>query len=1253
MESSKSPDKSKETDELYQNQDYRINNNLPIRDDLEHSKEMLPAEGSPDLLSNDLLSDSKSGNNNGLGDLEIAEEKVIKPGLVLVKTEQEAIIVHTNEPINQSNMTPKELINNLKNDPNQKDSIYINMADIEEQYLKGNLLGDNEEISHDEKTMKKLYTEVSLKHPCKIKNGEPVKYPVCVNTGWFCGCNKCKKSKLTELGIGMIVYFKFLKALVLSFFVISLFNFPLLVSYHKNHKDEKVKDYMDALYKTTIGNIGSSLYHCQKLSISDLSNTVNLNLQCNTLIVAKVTTFSISKTEDDEKENKLNCFGSMTKEMLSLDTQKCDMSTAANEIIKEQCQNQNTCSFSLDLSQQNCTLPFSEAQYIFFTYACYEDNVPLPFMSSTMKRSNFGFIVAIIDIISILIVLITLIVVKKYMNKNLEEFIKSRTFIRDFTLHLTDIKIPKENIKKEFNDLLTHFASVAKVDDEQLDIFSFEPISLKHHQQYEDYHTEIQKNFEPRNFFIYDMVYPILTSEKLSAIQRYNELQEEISELNKEIEKLSNNSTTGNIEQKYNIEPKYGIIGNTSGQKEKPKEPDNENGPVIYKQPDAVPEKGDEIVKNVDTERNNEKSKKEIQKEAKITKLKNKIEKLTKEMEEKKVHIKEKSDIEEVKEIYITFRNYNIARYYAELYRKTKCQRCNIICCCQGNKIKHLYYKNKWLNLNFAQDEPSNIKWENITYSPCKKCLRSTLAMIFAIIIILITLLIILFCKHYESELNKEFNTSINCNYVNTENVQEVIAEYSDTLLDSKEKILTYCFCNKKLTTETISLSSYTFPGTQITPCKNFLSSYLKYTAISTAIVVAVPVINAVVVIILKLLTSFEKNKTLSTDMSANMWKMFIVQFINSCLLLIIVNMKIDNIQDAIPNFPFFAGNFGDLDPEWYSNVGGTLLFSMILNIITPHLASLFFMYLTLCFRCCDSGCEKGKITKKKTRKEYFELYTGPEFDMDARYASILTYLYIVLILAPGMPLLYICFFLYILLTIIIDKIMILRYYKNPPRYDLKIAKIFSNFLYFAIVLHFLFAVWTYGQPDLLVNILTHEEETKSVWGRIKKRVCLKHNLIIDVVFIILVIVTIIKFLFMNGIFDCCCKKKNVVIDKIVNTNAEIGLAVPLRELYQNYQVKQIEYFQSLKVEDDSIVTYQQNLRFCLNYVKNFLIYKITKDCGKNGEDFRVNFDGKIAKEQDILDKKCKKIIKGDTSYNLAFIPEFESVAYFEYLKNM
>ena len=148
MESNtKSPDKPKETDKLNINRNSLFNRPENISDQEPDSHR----GDSPDLLSANVSNDS-----NILGNLDISEEKLIKPGLILLKTDQEALVVHSKETIDQGNMTPKELIEKLKNDPNQKDSIYINMGQIEEQYMKGNLLGDNEEIHHDEKSMKKL-----------------------------------------------------------------------------------------------------------------------------------------------------------------------------------------------------------------------------------------------------------------------------------------------------------------------------------------------------------------------------------------------------------------------------------------------------------------------------------------------------------------------------------------------------------------------------------------------------------------------------------------------------------------------------------------------------------------------------------------------------------------------------------------------------------------------------------------------------------------------------------------------------------------------------------------------------------------------------------------------------------------------------------------------------------------------------------------------------------------------------------------
>ena len=158
--------KSKETDQL------NIKRNS-LFNQIHHSDNsgvLTPGRDSPDILSPNASNDNND--NDMLGNLDISGEKLIKPGLILLKTDQEALIVHSKEPIDQGNLSPKELIEKLKNDPRQKDSIYIDMGKIEEQYMRGDLMGDNEEIINDERTMKKLYTDAAIKHPCRIKNGE-------------------------------------------------------------------------------------------------------------------------------------------------------------------------------------------------------------------------------------------------------------------------------------------------------------------------------------------------------------------------------------------------------------------------------------------------------------------------------------------------------------------------------------------------------------------------------------------------------------------------------------------------------------------------------------------------------------------------------------------------------------------------------------------------------------------------------------------------------------------------------------------------------------------------------------------------------------------------------------------------------------------------------------------------------------------------------------------------------------------------
>lgn len=67
---------------------------------------------------------------------------------------------------------------------------------------------------------------------------------------------------------------------------------------------------------------------------------------------------------------------------------------------------------------------------------------------------------------------------------------------------------------------------------------------------------------------------------------------------------------------------------------------------------------------------------------------------------------------------------------------------------------------------------------------------------------------------------------------------------------------------------------------------------------------------------------------------------MFLTQFINIAVLLLVVN-------GGVPFLTYKEGEyFKSFGVDWYKEVGFTLTITMILNVFTPHIASLGFGFL-------------------------------------------------------------------------------------------------------------------------------------------------------------------------------------------------------------------------------------------------------------------------------------------------------------------
>lgn len=323
---------------------------------------------------------------------------------------------------------------------------------------------------------------------------------------------------------------------------------------------------------------------------------------------------------------------------------------------------------------------------------------------------------------------------------------------------------------------------------------------------------------------------------------------------------------------------------------------------------------------------------------------------------------------------------------------------------------------------------PSNIKFQNLTYSKCKRFLRNLVSFILALILIVLAFSVTVAERYASEEFINNYDVDVNCQYITNYDDYENIIRLNKTEIEQKlTNSRINCFCKNKLFNNTnifdvtnmkISIPknllidsnldlvdksiNLTSSGInlisevngkdliEVYPCKDWTGKFVAYYSMQVGLIIFIPILNALIVFILTVLTSFERNKTLSSDFTSNMIKCFIVQFINVVVVIIIVNLRIESIYNKNPKFFIFTGKYSDFNPEWYSFVGVVIASSMFINIFSPHISSFIEYIYYSCRRCCDSGCCTDNLsTKTLTKLEYFDLYVGPRFAIEFRYAEV------------------------------------------------------------------------------------------------------------------------------------------------------------------------------------------------------------------------------------------------------------------------
>ena len=126
------------------------------------------------------------------------------------------------------------------------------------------------------------------------------------------------------------------------------------------------------------------------------------------------------------------------------------------------------------------------------------------------------------------------------------------------------------------------------------------------------------------------------------------------------------------------------------------------------------------------------------------------------------------------------------------------------------------------------------------------------------------------------------------------------------------------------------------------------------------------------------------------------------------------------------------VGVFDEFDTQWYLRIGSSIIFAQAAMVFFPHVFTILESMQLCCRRCIDRSCSfNTKKTHKIIQAEYEDLYTGPEFILQLRYAQILSQIFITMTFSSGIPILYLITLISFIISYWVDKFLMLRYFRK------------------------------------------------------------------------------------------------------------------------------------------------------------------------------------------------------------------------------
>eukprot|EP00753_Platysulcus_tardus_P015322 PLAT4965.1.p1 GENE.PLAT4965.1~~PLAT4965.1.p1 ORF type:complete len:1865 (-),score=744.73 PLAT4965.1:152-5044(-) len=243
--------------------------------------------------------------------------------------------------------------------------------------------------------------------------------------------------------------------------------------------------------------------------------------------------------------------------------------------------------------------------------------------------------------------------------------------------------------------------------------------------------------------------------------------------------------------------------------------------------------------------------------------------------------------------------------------------------------------------------------------------------------------------------------------------------------------------------------------------CGRFASSLLLAQTATIISSLVITVVNSVLRIVMAAVARFERHSSISRQSSSTMSKVLLAHVLNTAGILLVVNARLpDGASNGLAQLGLLTGEHAELTARWYSSVGFSLTLTMMINVVAPHIAPLLHWLVV-------APIVRATVTPY-TQSKLREQQLGPVFHLEVRYATTLSTFTVSFMFAAGIPLLLPVACAAMLLTYWVDKLLLLRFYRQPPQYDSQLSEQVVTTLQWALLVHLLMTAWMFSTPQVL-----------------------------------------------------------------------------------------------------------------------------------------------------------------------------------------